>query len=307
MFKAAFPWAKLAEENAERDYIKELPSTAHDEVAGNVWVSEHYGRSHRDGSTRGYTDVGKAIELAAEYGITPWVVALLDDTPIQQTTDDNAAKTISPPPKFKFTANDKPYLPPPNGTPVRASTPKSRGRPRGTSPAKNASPAKANKKARASKKEKEADAVTAREANATLHASLEDAASATPAPSESVDSEKVTVEVESNVEKTGNTETTTTNVKIEMPTGSPELPLPESPEEMIEKAKQMVDEAKKIDGEGRSSVSKRKAEEMDDETDEAGEDELQPAKRVRLLEQELKTEKVRNRAIIGVAATIALG
>ena len=43
MFKAAFPWAKLVEENSERDYIKELPSTAHDEVAGNVWVSEHYG------------------------------------------------------------------------------------------------------------------------------------------------------------------------------------------------------------------------------------------------------------------------
>ena len=43
MFKAAFPWAKQAEENTERDYVKELPSTAHDEVAGNVWVSEHYG------------------------------------------------------------------------------------------------------------------------------------------------------------------------------------------------------------------------------------------------------------------------
>ncbi len=43
MFRAAFPWAKLSEENIERDYLKELPSTAHDEVAGNVWVSEHYG------------------------------------------------------------------------------------------------------------------------------------------------------------------------------------------------------------------------------------------------------------------------
>ncbi len=43
MFKAAFPWAKVAEENAERDYIKVLPSTAHDEVAGNVWVNERHG------------------------------------------------------------------------------------------------------------------------------------------------------------------------------------------------------------------------------------------------------------------------
>ena len=43
MFKAAFPWAKHAEESAERDYIKTLPSAAHDEVAGNVWINEHYG------------------------------------------------------------------------------------------------------------------------------------------------------------------------------------------------------------------------------------------------------------------------
>jgi hypothetical protein len=47
MFKAAFPWAKHAEENAERDYIKTLPSTAHDEVAGNVWINEHYGEVHK--------------------------------------------------------------------------------------------------------------------------------------------------------------------------------------------------------------------------------------------------------------------
>ena len=43
MFKAAFPWSKHVEENAERDYVKSLPSTAQDEVAGNVWVSELYG------------------------------------------------------------------------------------------------------------------------------------------------------------------------------------------------------------------------------------------------------------------------
>lgn len=245
--------------------------------------------------------------MAAEYGITPWIIALLDETPIQQTADEPNTKAISPPPKFKFTANDRPYLPPPNGTPARASTPKSRGRPRGTSPLKNASPVKSTKKPRVTKKDKEADAVTAREASATLQAALDDATSARPAPSESIDGEKVMVEVESNVEKKGDTETTTTNVKIEMPTGSPELPLPQNPEEMIEKAKQMVEEAKQIDGESSSSASKRKAEEMDDETDEAGDNELQPVKKARRLEQELKTEKVRNRAMIGVAATLALG
>ncbi len=149
--------------------------------------------------------------------------------------------------------------------------------------------------------------MTAREASATLQATLNDATSVTRAPSESVDGEKVTVEVESNVERKGNTETTTTNVKIEMPAGSAELPLPESPEQMIEAAKRMVEEAKKAEGDSSSSASKRKAEELEDDTDEAGDNELQPAKKARLLERELKTEKVRNRAMIGVAATLALG
>ena len=44
MFKAAFPWATHAEEQAEKDYVKELTAAATDEVAGNVWISEHLGR-----------------------------------------------------------------------------------------------------------------------------------------------------------------------------------------------------------------------------------------------------------------------
>ena len=43
MFKLAFPWAQHSEEQAERDYIKSLPASSQDEVAGNVWISERFG------------------------------------------------------------------------------------------------------------------------------------------------------------------------------------------------------------------------------------------------------------------------
>lgn len=108
------------------------------------------------------------------------------------------------------------------------------------------------------------------------------------------------------MEVKGDAETTTTNVKIEMPAGSPGMPMPEDTDKIIADAKRMVEEARKIDGESSSSGSKRKADELD-ESDEAGDNELQPAKKARLLEQQLKKEKVRNRAMFGVAATLALG
>lgn len=43
MFKAAFPWATLVEEKAEKEYLKTLDTTSTEEVAGNIWVSEATG------------------------------------------------------------------------------------------------------------------------------------------------------------------------------------------------------------------------------------------------------------------------
>ena len=251
-----------------------------------------------------------AIELADDYGIVPWIRALLDPTPVLPVSEDSNGNSISPPPKFKFTAGDKAHFAAPNGTPARsarASTPKSRGRPKAGSPEKRSSPQKNTKKPRATKAMKEANAATAREASASLQATLNGAASM--ADSESVGEDKVKVDVETTVEKKGDIETETTNVRIEMPKDSAELPLPENPEQMIETAKQMVDEARQIDGQAGPSGSKRKAEVLDLEgdSDEAGDSDLQPAKKARLLEQQIKREKVRNRALMGVAATMVIG
>ena len=159
------------------------------------------------------------------------------------------------------------------------------------------------RKQRTTKATNAANIATAREANATLQAALDDAAST--ADPEQSENEKVKVEVESAVETNGDVETTHTNVKVTMPGGSADLTLPESTEEMVAKAKEMVEEATKLEGIS-SSATKRKAEELDEESDSDADTE-QPAKRTRLLEQEVKKQRVRNRAIIGVAATLAIG
>lgn len=38
MFKAAFPYAQVEEETAEKEYIKSLSQASSEEVAGNVWI-----------------------------------------------------------------------------------------------------------------------------------------------------------------------------------------------------------------------------------------------------------------------------
>jgi hypothetical protein len=43
MFKAAFPWASTEQEETEKSYIKYLPHTGPEEVAGNVWISPESG------------------------------------------------------------------------------------------------------------------------------------------------------------------------------------------------------------------------------------------------------------------------
>lgn len=255
-----------------------------------------------------------ALELAEEYGIVPWIAALLDNAPISEIKNpEEPKKAISPPPKFIFRAgDDDTYLPPINLA-ARSATPRGRGRPRAHSPSKNGAPLSkmaSPRKPRGRKASNASNAVSAREASSSLQATLDTAASV--ADSESIDGgEKATLEIGTAVQVNGDVETTTTNLTIKMPGGSADFPLPEDPEEMIEKAKEMVREARKLDGQlGEDAKSlKRKAEEIedDDELDEGVDYHLQPAKKARLLENQLKKEKVRKRALLGVAATLVIG
>ncbi|KAL8703017.1 MAG: hypothetical protein Q9201_003793 [Fulgogasparrea decipioides] len=284
MFKAAYPWAKISEEKAEKEYIKSFGTTSREEVAGNIWVSP-----------------SNALELAKDYNMTTWIAALLDPAPIPKGSE-NVSKSISPPPKYVFTANDQTLLPPPAS---RASTPaRPRGRPRNGSPAKS-DKAMSPRKQRASKATKAENAANAKAAAAVLQDALNEDTNA--AGDKAQANKVVKLEVNETTQVNGDIETTTTNVKFDLPGGvAAEIPPQEAIEETMRGAKAMVEEARKLEGESSKTSQKRKADELD-ESDEEADSELQPAKRARLVEQELKKEKVKNRALFGVAATLAIG
>lgn len=317
MFKIAFPWAKHAEEKAEREYLKSLPKTSEDEIAGNVWISPEF-----------------ALELAEEYKMVTWVRALLDPTDITPSAN-SPEKNISPPPKFAMPPSDATILEPP-------SLARTRGR-RSASPAKSAIPARkiaTPRKPRQTRAQKELSATSSSAANESLQNTLDQAAStAEPIAEEKEDGlaevngdkeiqeeteeqtvpvkkaseENVKVDVESTVEvdTTADLETTRTNVFVELPASAPELPLPEDTETMIATAKEMVEEATRLQEEtagnptSSKSSKKRKAVEKDEDHEAEGTS-GQPAKRAKTLETTLRRERVRNRALFGVTATLAL-
>ncbi|KAL2006217.1 hypothetical protein VTN00DRAFT_9871 [Thermoascus crustaceus] len=322
MFKIAFPWAKLEEEKAEREYLKTREETSEDEIAGNVWISPIL-----------------ALELAKEYRMYDWVRALLDSRDIVQSPS-SAKKQITPPPKFE--------MPPLETTtqlqPPAASRTRSR---RSASPSKKvASP----RKPRQTRATKEASAAASSAASATLQSALDTAAST--ADSESVDGtaelngevngeeraaeesekkaetrskskkaaataadEKVKVDVEKSVDAGKDVEATQTTVSVEMPVSLPEAPPAEDTEQMIAKAKEMVEEASKLQqaeaetAEASSSpnaAKKRKSDDLVEGEEQTADTPAQPTKRARVLEDKLKRERVRNRALVGVTATLAL-
>ncbi|KAI9795658.1 MAG: hypothetical protein M1833_006899 [Piccolia ochrophora] len=277
MFKASFPWAAMAEEDAERKYIKGLPTTSHDETAGNVWIPP-----------------SAALDLAEEYKIGIWIKALLDPSPIDRSQDSK--KSISPPPKFVLPKDHSLILPPPSSTPTPG---RGRGRPRSSSPGKHGSPTKKTASAR-KKPTKAANAANASAANATLQNALNSVVNAAEAKAEE-GTDNVKVEVDSSVEVNGDVETNHTQVKVELPGHAPELPLPEKTEDMINTAKEMVKEAQALDKSTPKGSRKRKAETADED------DESQRPKRTKVLEEQLKKEKVKTKALIGLSVSLAVG
>ncbi|KAL3452002.1 transcription regulator HTH, apses-type DNA-binding domain-containing protein [Aspergillus insuetus] len=316
MFKIAFPWAKLDEERSEREYLKTREETSEDEIAGNVWISPVL-----------------ALELAAEYKMYDWVRALLDPTDIIQSPS-SAKKHITPPPRFDL---------PPIQAP-EAFAPTSRGRSRrSASPSKKAG---TPRKPRQTRAQKEASAAATSAANATLQSALDDTVSnadgevngdvlpsveeekeevevevasiketkLTPrarkfAAKQEDSDEKVKINIKSNDTEGSGVQTAQTTISVEMPIALPEAPSAAETQEMIAKAKEMVKEAVKLQqepAESSAAAKKRKTEEAELSDEEDEETKTLRTKRAKVLEEKLKRERVRNRALVGVTAVFAL-
>ncbi|KAH8163672.1 hypothetical protein CIB48_g4585 [Xylaria polymorpha] len=291
MFKATFPYAQAGEEEAERKYMKSLPTTSHEETAGNVWIPPE-----------------QAMLLAEEYGITPWISALLDPAEIAVTNaPDSPPKKIAAPPKFDFAGLVQPTLTPP--TP--SSLPRSTRSRRSASPSKKraiASPRKRSARVVAPQPSPPETQPTQEETEPeTYSTKTEDTAST--APTEEITMK--TIEKEPEVVFGLVEEEPKIHIKVDGP------PSAEEAAQMIEKAKEMVAaataesaEASNIDeSPSEGNKGKRKANDIavDEEDEQLSESsEEQPSKKVKT-EVQLRKQRVRNRALVGLSATLAVG
>jgi len=255
-----------------------------------------------------------------------WVEALLDPTPIDKGKKEITSH-IQQPPEFDI-ENATPAL-----LPAQSALRSTRARStRSVSPSKLATPSRkiaTPRKARTTRgamKSGLAHAEDALESSASKAASALQNVIANGADDDSSDSVNgdvkevepqseevkdgtVRIEVQETVEQNGSVETTTTNVKIDVPHNHAELPEPEDPAKMIEEAKRMVAEAQKLEAGSSSDLvksSKRKVEEVVDEEELVA----RPSKAARVAyttEQKLTKEKVTRRALVGVGIMAAIG
>lgn len=327
MYKAAFPWSSLEEEEFEKKYIKSLPETDSEEIAGNVWIPPE-----------------SALDLAEHYSMRPWIEALLDPEPIAKGTHD-PNKRIATPPRFLLPTSEATTLPPPteavtsrrrtlrSSSPAKAPPTPSRKiatprRTRRAKPAASGTLAPTAESAEESSVAPEASvepesvkfdsiiAEAAAKADVEAEADEEVAEIASPADTVKVDIETTTMPAVN-----GGEPSVTTHVTVETPANHPDLAQPHDAQEYLDHAKAAIAEAHKMTA-GRAAGKKRKALEafVDEEepfpaldvqgsTAAVAPVELaeRPAKRQRVAEIELRKEKIKKRATVGIAASLAMG
>ncbi|PFH58153.1 hypothetical protein XA68_14095 [Ophiocordyceps unilateralis] len=308
MFKATFPYAEAAEEEAERQYIKSLPNTDPEELAGSIWISPE-----------------QALALADEYNIGPWIQALLDPAKIAVSSNSNAPpKRIAAPPKFELSKAQKPFVP---LTP--SSIPRStRGR-RSVSPVKGSrrtapQPRKRTVKAKAENVENKVNG------EATKSQKVEAALTTTAfEPAVVLEPREAQLEFKVHVDEASasvNEHAISECDEVLSMAGEP--PSTEEVHEMVEAAKAMVrqeiDAADKalmdkdsdyVKAESNVKKNKRKAADISvsdkDPNNEASDETVEREEQVRAKRARTEVERQRNRvkqrALVGLSATVAVG
>ncbi|KAG8168289.1 hypothetical protein KVR01_003978 [Diaporthe batatas] len=318
MFKASFPYALAEEEEAERRYIKSLSTTSPEETAGNVWIPPE-----------------SALSLADEYGIGPWIRALLDpaDIVVSNASENSPPKRINAPPKYIPTASATTLVPP---TPTSMRSTRSR---RSASPTKGpssrrnvaASPRKRSTRTTSAQPESSETPSTSRKTSLTNgdipvlapsealkveELKVEHVDKGLTGTLETVQEEpkvKVTIEQDVKVEENG-TEVERTKVDLKMPFTAGAPPSADDAARMIEEAKAMVAsaEADIAETSSKTAKGKRKAEDYEADMEEdgaAGETnvDLRPRAKKAKTEVELRKNKVKRRALMGITFTLAAG
>ncbi|KAJ5488893.1 hypothetical protein N7539_003783 [Penicillium diatomitis] len=108
------------------------------------------------------------------------------------------------------------------------------------------------------------------------------------------------------------TTTNQNNFTLDLPISLPEVPSAAETQEMIAKAKEMVEDAIKNQAGGSAeipppvTVTKKRKNVEEDSDEETAAEALQRVKKAKVLEDKLKRERVRNRALFGVSAAFAL-
>jgi hypothetical protein len=330
MFKATFPYATMEEEEMERRYIKSLPTTSPEETAGNVWIPPD-----------------QALTLAQEYHVVPWIQALLDPTDIQVSsgTDSSPPKKISAPPKF-FSGQPIPTSLIPRSvrtrrsvSPTKSASTRSTSSPRKRTARKTTSKSSDAETPASSVKHSKSPSLTngdipqllhpATATGAKIHAddddiqvqSQFDEPAVALAPVEEEPKLKVHVDQDVTIDEETGEEKTHTKVDVEIPLAG-EPPSAEEAARMVAEAREMV----KAAAEGMAATAaqtddqtiegkknKRKADFIETEEDEGKETaadatvaEIRQSKKIKT-EVELKKERIKKRAFIGISATLAVG
>ncbi|EMR61699.1 putative -n domain-containing protein [Eutypa lata UCREL1] len=310
MFKATFPYADAIEEENERKYIKSLPTTSPEETAGNVWIPPE-----------------QALALAEEYRVSPWIQALLDSTDIAVTNaPDSPPKRIMAPPKFEGLSLSQPLLAPPTPSSI----------PRSTRVRRSASPSKkraiASPRKRSTKASVRTETPSVQEEAEMINGIRTDDEASTAANEETsiktVEKEpavvfapveeqpKVQIKFGQDVAFENGVEVKHTAVEVELPFA--EQPSPDEAQGLIEEARAMAEAAREADdASGLSNNSKRKVDEIttgdedsEDKADREGSEGQGPRSKKAKTEKtevQLRKERVRNRALVGLSATLAVG